>query len=67
MRSILLNHDFGCLDGSDNGIALLKFKFVSAAARDGPFDEVVPNTNSDMGHDVAELNLFDFSVQFVTS
>ena len=43
---------------------LFQFGFVSAAARDGTIDEVIPNTNN-MGHDIAELNLFYFSTHFV--
>ena len=56
----MLNDDFGSLDDSGDDIALLQSEFVGAAARDGTLDEVVPNPNNDMGHDIAELNLFYF-------
>ena len=65
--SILLNHDLCSFHNSDDGITLFKFEFISASASDGAFNEVVANTNNDMRHDIAELNLFYLSGQFVAS
>jgi hypothetical protein len=65
-RSILLNHHFSCFDHGGDRVALLEFEFVGAAASDGALNEVVADPNHDMGHDIAELNFFDFSTQFVS-
>jgi len=59
--SILLNHDFGSFDNSGNGIAILQFEFIGAAAGDCALDKVVPDTNNHMGHHITQLNLFDCS------
>jgi len=66
-RSILLNHDLCGLHYSGDGITFLKPEFVSTAASDGAFNEVVANTNHYMGHDIAELDLFYVSGQLVAS
>jgi len=65
-RSVLLNHNFGGFDDSGNGVAFLKLEFVGAAAGDGALDEVVPDPNDHMGHDIAQLNFFDFTAQFIS-
>jgi hypothetical protein len=39
----------------------------SALRRVMTLNHVVRDTNNHMGHDIAELNLFDFSAQFVSS
>lgn len=65
--SVLLNHHLGRFYNRSDGIALLQFEFVSTTTRDGTLDKVVANTDNDMGHDVAKLNLFYFSAQFVSS
>jgi hypothetical protein len=65
--SILLNHDLSRFDHGCDRIALLELQLVSAAARDGTFDEVVANPNHDVRHDIAELNFLDFPAQFVAS
>jgi hypothetical protein len=64
--SVLLNHDLGSFDHSGYGVALFELEFVGAAAGDGAFDEIVSDPNHHMGHDIAELNFFDFSMQFVS-
>jgi len=66
LRSVLLNHHLSCLDYGNDRVALLKLKLFGASAGNGAFDEVVADADDDVGHDVAELNLFDFSTQFVS-
>ena len=65
--SIFLNHNLRRFDNSGYDITLLQFKFVSTAARNGAFDKVVSNANHNVSHDIAELNLFYCSAQFVAS
>ena len=60
-RSILLNHHLGRFDDSGDGVTLLELEFVSAPARDDAFNETVPGPDDNMGHDIAELNLFNLS------
>jgi hypothetical protein len=66
-RSVLLNHHLGSFDYSSNSIALFEFEFVSTATGDGALDQIISDANDDMGHDVAELNFFDLTAQFVAS
>lgn len=47
-------------------VSPFELEFVGAAASDGALNEVVPDPNHDMGHDVAQLKFFDFSTQFVS-
>ena len=62
-----MDHYLGRFDDGNDGISLLELEFVGATASDDAFDQVVPNTNHDMSHNVAELNFFNRSVQFVSS
>jgi len=64
--SVLLNHHFGSFDHSGDGIAFFEFEFVGAAPRDGALDEIISNPNDHMGHDIAELDFFNFSAKFVS-
>jgi len=64
--SVLLNHYFGGFDHSCDGVALLELEFVGTTAGDGTLDEIVPDPNDDMGHDIAQLNFFDFPTQLVS-
>jgi hypothetical protein len=64
---ILLNHHLGSFNDSGNGVTFLKLKFVSAAPRNDALNEIVPDPNNNMGHDIAKLNLFYFPAQFVSS
>ncbi len=66
-RSIFLNHHLGGFDDSGDGVTFLELEFVSAAARDDAFNETVPDPNDNVSHDIAELNLFNCSAQFVSS
>jgi len=63
---IFLDHDLGGFDHGADRVTLLEFEFVGAAARDGALDQVVADPNDHMRHDIAELNFFDFSTQFVS-
>ena len=65
-RSVFLNHDLSRFDHRADGITLLELEFVGAAPGDGTLDEVVADPNDNMGHNIAELNFFDFSTQFVS-
>jgi len=46
--------------------ALLELKFVGATAGDCALNEIVSDVYDHVGHDVAELNFFDFSGSFVS-
>jgi hypothetical protein len=50
-----------------DGVTFLELEFVSAAARDDALNEIVPDPNDNRSHDIAELNFFDFSAEFVSS
>ena len=64
--SVLLNHDFGSFDHGADGVALLEFEFVGAAAGDCALNQVLSDANHHVSHDIAELNFFDFSTQVVS-
>ena len=64
--SVLLNHHLGSFDHSGDGVTLLELEFVCAAAGDGTLNELVPDPNDHMGHDIAQLNFFDFPSEFVS-
>jgi hypothetical protein len=64
--SVILNHYLSRFDHCGDGVALFEFEFVGAAASDGALDEVVADPNDYMGHNIAQLNFFDFSTQFVS-
>lgn len=66
MTSIFLNHHLGSFHHRSNGVALFEFEFIGAAARDRALDQIVSDSNRDEGHHVAQLNLFDYSAQFVS-
>ncbi len=59
--SILLNHYLGRFDDGSNSVALFELEFFGAAARDGALDQIVSDPNHDVGHDIAEFELFDFA------
>jgi len=61
MRLVLLDHNFGGLYDRSDRIALLELELVGAPSGDGAFNEVVAHTHDHVGHDIAQLNLFDFS------
>jgi hypothetical protein len=65
-RSVLLNHHLGGFDHSRDRVALLELEFVGAAACDGTLNEIVSDPHDHVGHDIAELDFFDFSTQFVS-
>ena len=60
-----MDHHLGSFDDGGNGIALFQLEFVGAAPGYRTLDEIVSNPNDHMGHDIAELNFFDFAAQFV--
>lgn len=62
-RSILLDHYFGGLDNCGDGIALSELEFVGATPGDGTLKEIVTDPHDHMGHDIAQLNFFDFAAQ----
>ena len=61
-----MNHNLGGFDDGDDGVALLELEFIGATAGDDALNQVVAHSNHHMGHDVTELNFFDFSAQFVS-
>lgn len=66
VKSIFLNHHLGGFDDGGDGVTFLEFEFVSATACNDALNEIVPDSNCHVGHDVAQLNFFDFSTQFVS-
>ena len=66
MISVFLNHHFRGFHDRSNRIALFELEFIRAAARDCAFNQVIADTNSNEGHHIAELNLFDSAAQFVS-
>ena len=64
--SVLLNHHFGSFDDSGDGVTLLELEFVGAATRDDTLNKILPDTNHYVSHDIAQLNFFDFTAQFVS-
>jgi len=66
VESVFLNHDLGRFNHRADGVTLFQLEFVGAATSDGALDEIVPDPNDHMGHDIAQLNFFDFSTQFVS-
>ena len=66
MASVFLDHDFGRFYNGRDGVALLELEFIRAAARDCAFNQVIADPNSNEGHHIAKLNLFDRSAQFVS-
>ena len=65
-QSVLLDHYLGGLHYGDNGVSLLKLQLVGAAPRDGAFNEILTDADDDMGHNIAQLDFFDGSSQFVS-
>jgi len=62
---ILFQHYFGGLNNRFHRVTDLKFHLVRAASSDYAFNYVASHANDNMGHDSAQLNLFDFSCEFV--
>jgi hypothetical protein len=65
-QSIFLNHDFGGLDYSGDGIALFELEFVGAAAGDRTLNQIVSDSHDHVSHNIAQFNFFNFSTQFVS-
>jgi hypothetical protein len=66
MRSVFLNHNLSGLDYSGNRVTLFQLQLFGAPSSDCAFDEVFAHTDDYMGHDIAQLNLFNFSTKFVS-
>lgn len=66
VRSIFLNHHFGCFYNSRDRITLFRVEFVSTAAGYSALNEIVANPDNYMRHNITELNFFDLSTQFVS-
>ena len=65
-RSVLLNHHLCGFNDSGDGVTFLEFEFVSTTARNDALNEIVSDSNRHVGHDIAQLNFFDCSTQFVS-
>ena len=48
-------------------VALFQFEFFRTAARDYAFDQIVSNLHDDVGHNVADVNLFNLAGELVSS
>ena len=66
-RSVFLNHDLGSLDHRRHGVPFFQLQFICAAPSDDALNQIVPHAHDHMRYDVAPLNLFDTSTEFVTS
>jgi len=66
MTSIFLNHYLGSFHHGSDGVAFFELELIGAASRDRALDQIVSDSNRDEGHHVAQLNLFDYSAQFVS-
>ena len=63
---VLLDHHFGSFNNCGDRIALFELQPVGAAPGDGTLDEIVPNADDNIRHDVAQLSFFDFSTELVS-
>ena len=63
---VLLEHHFGRLDYDSNCVSLLKSELFRAASCDHAFDLALSNFDDDMGHDVPESHLHNFSFELVS-
>jgi hypothetical protein len=61
-----LNHHLSGFDDGGDGVTFVELEFVSTAARDDALNEILPDPNDNISHDIAELNLFNCSAQFVS-
>jgi hypothetical protein len=66
VESVFLNHHFASFNNRGDRVAFFQFEFVSAAAGNGALNEVIADPDDHMRHDVAKLNFFDGSTQFVS-
>ena len=65
--STLLNHHLGRFDDDLNGIALLQSQFLGAIARNHALDEIVPNLDDNVRHDIAHLDVLDRTGELISS
>jgi hypothetical protein len=63
---ILLEHYFRGFNHSGDGIADLQLHFFGAASSYYAVDDVVADSDQDMGHHVPELELLDLANQMIT-
>ena len=64
--SVLLNHYLGRFDDGRDSVAFLELKFVGTAASNRALNQVIADSYDHVSHDVAQLNFFDGSTQFVS-
>lgn len=64
--SVLLDHYLSCFNDGNHSVTLFEFQFVGTAACDGAFDDIVPDTNNYMSHDINQLDFFDFSTELIS-
>jgi hypothetical protein len=64
--SVLLNHYLGRFDHGGDSVAFFELKFVSTAASNCTLNQVIADSYDHVSHDVAQLNFFDGSTQFVS-
>ena len=65
-RSVLLDHNLGSFNNRNDGITFFEFQLVGATSGDGAFDEIVPHSDDDVSHHIAQLDFFDCSTEFVS-
>ena len=62
---VLLEHHFGGFNHGSDGIAHFQFHLFRTAAGDYAFDQVVSDTNENVGHDAAQLHFFDLAYKMI--
>ena len=64
--SILLKHNFGGLDQYLDRVADLELKRIYTAAGDDAFNQILSNSDGDVGHDLTEKDLFNIACELVS-
>ena len=61
-----MDHYLGGFNDCGDQVTFFQLELIRAAARDRTFDEVIPDTNHHVSHDVTKLDFIDFSAEFVS-
>lgn len=64
---VFLKHDFGRLDDNRYGVSLLQLEFFGTSPGNDAFDYIFPDANYNVGHDLTEMNLGNFTNKLVSS
>ena len=67
VSSALLNHHLGRFNDDLNGITLLQSEFLGAIARNHALDQIVPNLDDNVRHDIAHLDVLDRTGELISN